>query len=165
MQREDLPTWVILKRRARLRVAMARVHGRVPKHILFLSGCQWLPTPASARPLVARSAEAQKRSCNAAPVLRDVHDVERLQHTRLAMAATRRSDALERAPAPPAEVHGHDRQALRPAEVVALARRVLPRIRHDAARIPLTDYGRAGQGRERLPRRVQQREGNHDGTT
>ncbi len=48
--------------------------------------------------------------------------MERLRRTRLALAAARRSDALEGAPAPPAEVHGHDRQALRPAEVVALAR-------------------------------------------
>jgi L-fucose isomerase-like protein len=47
---------------------------------------------------VARSAEAQKRFCNAAQVSRVVRArraVERLRCTRVAMAGARRSDALD----------------------------------------------------------------------
>jgi hypothetical protein len=44
----------------------------------------------------------------------------------------------KRTSAPPAEIHGHDRQALRPAEVVTLAR-VLQRVRHNDARVLLSD--------------------------
>jgi hypothetical protein len=79
------------------------------KHVQLLSG-GWLQTPVSARPVMAarRSAELQQRFCNAAPVPCVVGAVDRL-----AMAAARLSDALERAPAPPAEVHGHDCQTPR----------------------------------------------------
>jgi hypothetical protein len=102
-------------RECRARVVMSQVQGRVRS---VYCSCQGLPTPASARPLVAatRSAEPQRRSSNAVSfpcVVElwsgcDARDSRWRQHGAAAYA-------FIRALTLPAEVHCHDRQALRPA--------------------------------------------------
>ncbi len=104
-----------------------------------------LPTPASARPLEAAvgPAEPQKSFCQAALIIRIARSEMLIQGQQpAAMVPTWRGNGRKRTFAPPAEVHGHDRQALRPTEVVTVAH-INWRVRHDDARVPLSGDRRA----------------------
>ncbi len=103
-----------------------------------------LPTPASPRPLEAAvgPAEPQKGFCQAALIIRIARSESLLWGPQPAMVPTRRGNGRKRTFAPSAEVHGHDRQALRPTKVFTVAH-IHWRVRHDDARVPLSGNRRA----------------------
>jgi hypothetical protein len=88
------------------------------------SAFHWrLPAPAVERSLAAagRPAEPQERFCQAALHIRIARSESLLRGPRLTMMPTRRDHCRKGTLAPPAEVHSHDRQALRPAQIVTVA--------------------------------------------
>jgi hypothetical protein len=122
-----------------------------------------LPAPAVERSLAAtaRPAEPQERFCQAALLIHVTRSESLLWGPQLAAVPTWSDHRCKGTLAPPAEVHCHDRQVLRPAQIVTVAR-IRARARHDDAWVPLPDDRRARSCCKRRSGGVRRREGDHD---